>query len=154
MAPSPQSAPEAPPYRIAFFYGPEPVEDLPGFLRCTFNVKKRSWKGGVQIAVEVDERQVAHARDAVGFETWLKRILSTLLDGERADFENRARDLFVQHLCALKLDLAIEAGLKQESGRVAAEAFTRELDAVVPKRKDRLISGILAELDVAGYGGS
>ena len=103
--------------------------------------------------MEVDERQVTHARDAAGFETWLKRILPTLLDGERADFENRGRDLFVQHLCALKLDLAIEAGLKQESGRVAAEAFTRELDAVVPKRRDRLISGILAELDVAGYGG-
>lgn len=151
MTPSPQSAPEAPPYRITLFYGPEPVEDRPGFLCCTFNVKKRSWKGGVQIAVEVDERQVTQARDTVGFETWLKRILSTLLDGEQADFENRARDLFVQHLCALKLDLAIEAGLQQESSRVVAEAFMRELDAAVPKRKDRLISGIRAELDVAGH---
>ena len=64
-----------------------------------------------------------------------------------------ARDLFVQHLCALKLDLAIEAGLQQENRRVTAEAFARELDAAVPAHKDRLLSNILAELDVAGYGG-
>lgn len=153
MAPTPQSVPGTPQYRITFFYGPEPVEDRPGLLCCTFNVKKRSWKGGVQIAVEVDERQVAHARDAVGFEAWLTRILATLLDAERSDYDSRARDLFTQHLCALKLDLAIEAGLQQESSRVAAEAFTKELAAAVPRRKDRLISGILAELDLAGYGG-
>lgn len=153
MAPSPQAAPEVPQYRITFFYGPEPAEDRPGLLSCTFNVKKRSWKGGVQIAVEVEERQVARARDTAGFESWLKRLLSTLLDGERADFESRARDLFVQHLCALKLDLAIEAGLRQENSRVTAESFVRELDAAVPARKDRLFAAILTELDVAGYGG-
>jgi hypothetical protein len=107
----------------------------------------------VQIAIEVDERQVAKARDAVGFEAWVARILSTLLDAERSDYDSRARDLFTQHLCALKLDLAIEAGLQQESSRVAAGAFTRELDEAVPQRKDRLISNILTELDLAGYGG-
>jgi hypothetical protein len=153
MAPSPQSAPELPQYRITFFYGPAPVEGRPGLLCCTFNVKKRSWKGGVQIAIEVDERQVAKARDAVGFEAWVARILATLLDAERSDYDSRARDLFTQHLCALKLDLAIEAGLQQESSRVAAGAFTRELDEAVPQRKDRLISNILTELDLAGYGG-
>lgn len=153
MTPSPQSAPELPHYRITFFYGPEPVESRPGLLCCTFNVKKRSWKGGVQIAVEVDERQIIRARDTVGFEAWVARILATVLDGERADYDSRARDLFTQHLCALKLDLAIEAGLQQESSRIAADAFAGELDAAVPQRKDRLISNILAELDLAGYGG-
>lgn len=153
MAPTPQPAPDIPQYRITFFYGPEPIEGRPDLLCCTFNVKKRSWKGGVQIAVEVDERQVARARDAVGFEAWVVRILATLLDAERSDYDSRARDLFTQHLCALKLDLAIEAGLQQESSHVAADAFTRELDAAVPQRKDRLISNILAELDLAGYGG-
>jgi hypothetical protein len=154
MAPSPQSAPDVPHYRITFFYGPEPAGDRPGLLCCTFNVKKRSWKGGVQIAVEVEEDQAARARQTVGFEAWLAKILSTLLDGERADFESRARDLFVQHLCALKLDLAIEAGLQQENSRVPGGAFMKELDAAVPKRRDRLLSNILAELDVAGYGGA
>jgi hypothetical protein len=151
MTPSPQSAPEPPHYRITFFYGPEPVESRPGLVRCTFNVKKRSWKGGVQVAVEMDERQVARARDAVGFEAWIARILATVLDAERSDYDSRARDLFTQHLCALKLDLAIEAGLQQESSRVAADAFTRELDAALPHCKDRLLSNILAELDLAGY---
>jgi hypothetical protein len=154
MAPSPQSAPDVPHYRITFFYGPEPAGDRPGLLCCTFNVKKRSWKGGVQIAVEVEEDQAARARQTVGFEAWLAKILSTLLDGERADFESRARDLFVQHLCALKLDLAIEAGLQQENSRVPGGAFMKELDAAVPKHRDRLLSNILAELDVAGYGGA
>jgi hypothetical protein len=152
-APSPQSAPEVPQYRITLFYGPEPVEDRPGVLCCTFNVKKRSWKGGVQVAVEMEERQVARARDLIGFEAWLAKILSTLLDGERADFESRARDLFTQHLCALKLDLAIEAGLQQENIRLSAEAFMQELDAAVPTHKKRLLANIMAELDLSGYGG-
>jgi hypothetical protein len=129
------------------------VEDRPGILCCTFNVKKRSWKGGVQIAVEMDERQVARAQDATGFEPWVRRITATLLDAERADYEGRARDLFVQHLCGLKLDLAIDAGLQQENRRIPAEAFARELDEAAPARKDRLLAAILAELDVAGYGG-
>lgn len=150
MTASPQSAPGVPPYRITLFYGPEPVEDRPGLLGCTFNVKKRSWKGGVQVAVEVAEGQVARARDAVGFEAWLERLLSTLLDAERSDYEGRARDLFVQHLCALKLDLAIGAGLKQEHGRVAGEVFEGELDAALPAHRDRLLAQILAELDLSG----
>ncbi len=153
MAPSPQSAPEVPRYRITLFYGPEQVDNRPDLLGCTFNVKKRSWKGGVQIAVEVEERQVARARDMIGFEAWLTRLLSTLLDAERSDYESRARDLFTQRLCALKLDLAIEAGLQQANSRVSSETFMKELDAAVPKHKDRLISNILAELDLAGYGG-
>jgi len=150
MAPSPQSVPEVPQYRITLFYGPEPVDNRLDLLCCTFNVKKRSWKGGVQIAVEVEERQIARARNTIGFEAWLKRILSTLLDAERSDYDSRARDLFTQHLCALKLDLAIEAGLQQENSRVSAEAFMKELDEALPTHKDRLLSNILAELDLAG----
>lgn len=153
MASSPQSAPDVPPYRVTFFYGPEPVEGRPGIVCCTFNVKKRSWKGGVQIAVEVEEQRIAWARETVGFEPWLARILSTLLDAERAEYDNRARELFVQHLCALKLDLAIEAGLKQESGRLAAESLGPQLDAAVPAHRDRLLAAILAELDLSGHGG-
>jgi hypothetical protein len=148
-----RSAPEAPQYRITFFYGPAPAEDRPACLCCTFNVKKRSWKGGVQVAVEVDERQVARAQVVTGFEPWVRRIGATLLDAERADYESRARDLFVQHLCGLKLDLAIESGLQQENRRIAAEAFVRELDEAAPMRKERLLAAILTELDLPGYGG-
>lgn len=148
MASFPQTAPEVPQYRITFFYGPEPVENRPGLLCCTFNVKKRSWKGGVQVAVEVEEEQVARTRDITGFEAWLTRLLATLPDAERSDYESRTRDLFVQHLCALKLDLAIEAGVQQENSRVAAGAFVNELDAAVPRHKGRLLANILAELDL------
>jgi len=153
MAPSPQSAPEVPQYRITLFYGPEQVDNRLDLLCCTFNVKKRSWKGGVQIAVEVEERQVARARDMIGFEAWLTRLLSTLLDAERSDYESRARDLFTQHLCALKLDLAIEAGLQQESSRVSSGTLMKELDMALPAHKKRLLANILAELDLSGYGG-
>ena len=154
MAPSPQSAPDVPQYRITLFYGPAPSDNRPGTLGCTFNVKKRSWKGGVQITVEVEEAQVARARQAVGFERWLQRMLSTLLDAERADYESRAGDLFVQQLCALKLDCAIAAGLQQENGRLAAEVFVKELDDSVAHQAPALLKNILAELDLASYGGA
>ncbi len=154
MTPSPQSAPDVPPYRITFFYGPEPVAHRPGLLGCTFNVKKRSWKGGVQVAVEMEESQAARAREAVGFEAWLQRLLATQLDAERSEYESRARDLFVQQLCALKLSLAIDAGLRQEHSRVDGERFARELDAALPEHKERLLANILAELDVSGDGGA
>ncbi len=153
MAPIPQSAPDVPPYRITFFYGPEPVEHRPGLLGCTFNVKKRSWKGGVQVVVELEESQAARVRDTTGFEAWLNRLLATLPDAERSEYESRARDLFVQQLCALKLGLAIEAGLQQEHSRVAAEKFAQELHAALPAHKERLLANILAELDVSGYAG-
>lgn len=152
MTSSPQAAPEVPQYRITLFYGPEPVEDLPGIFRCTFNVKKRSWKGGVQVAVEVEAAQVARAKQAVGFGGWREKILSTLLDGERADYESRADDLFVQQLCAVKLDCAIAVGLQQESRRLAAGSFTQELEAAVPIRKDGMLQRIRSELDLSGYG--
>ena len=44
--------PELPQYRVTLFFGPEPVKARPSRVCCVFNVKKRSWKGGVQIAVE------------------------------------------------------------------------------------------------------
>jgi hypothetical protein len=153
MTSSPQSAPEVPRYRITLFYGPEPVGDRPGILCCTFNVKKRSWKGGVQIAVEVEAAQVARAKQVAQFERWRGKILSTLLDGERADYENRADDLFVQQLCAVKLDCAIEAGIKQESCRLAAGSFAQELEAAVPVRTDEMLHRILTELDLSTCGG-
>ena len=84
MTPSPQSAHDVPPYRITLFYGPEPVDNRPDLLCCTFNVKKRSWKGGVQIAVEVEAAQVVRAKQTAQFERWRENILSTLLDAERA----------------------------------------------------------------------
>ena len=50
-------------YRVTFFFGPEAVEERPDHLRCVFNVKKRSWKGGVQVAVDVARRHLDRARE-------------------------------------------------------------------------------------------
>ncbi|MDE3243105.1 MAG: hypothetical protein KGO52_10340 [Nitrospirota bacterium] len=145
---SSQPIPELPPYRITLFYGPEPVEAHPSRLACVFNVKKRSWKGGVQVAVELDEAQVANAKHVLAFEPWLRKALVSVAENERPDYANRAQELLVQGLSALKLDLAIEAGLQQENGRVASDVFVDELNRAVTQQADRLKSQILAELDL------
>jgi hypothetical protein len=145
---SSQPIPELPPYRITLFYGPEPVEAHPSRVACVFNVKKRSWKGGVQVAVEVDEAQAAHARAALAFEPWLHKVLTSVAEDERPDYASRAQELFVQGLCALKLDLAIDAGIQQENDRIVAEAFASELDHAVEQQAGRLKAQILAELDL------
>ncbi|MCI0568112.1 MAG: hypothetical protein L0Z52_07980 [Acidobacteria bacterium] len=152
MAPSMSSvpSPQSPPYRITLFYGPEPVEGDPVRLSCVFNVKKRSWKGGIQVAVELDEGQVARARQTMGFEEWMRAALAGIPEQERADYADRAQDLFVQGLCALKLDLAIEAGLQQANCSIEADALTGELDRAIAQQEDRLKSQILTELDISG----
>lgn len=146
---SSQPIPELPPYRITLFYGPEPVEAHPSRVACVFNVKKRSWKGGVQVAVELDEAQAARARQALDFEPWLLRALASVAGAERPAYESRAQELLIQGLCSLKLDLTIDAGIQQENGRVSAEAFVSELDRAVAAQANRIKAQVLVELDLA-----
>ncbi len=61
--------PELPQYRVTLFFGPQPVKATPSRVCCVFNVKKRSWKGGVQIAVELEEDQLARARQMMSVMT-------------------------------------------------------------------------------------
>ncbi len=140
--------PQTPQYRITLFYGPDPVEGMPPRLSCVFNVKKRSWKSGIQVAVELTEEQLTRARQAVGLEPWLTEILATLPEDERGNYESRARDVFVQGLCSLKLHLAIEAGLPQESRSLTVDELVPDLDGAVSKQADQLQSQILSELDL------
>lgn len=142
--------PQLPLFRITLFYGPEPGKSRPSCLRCVFNVKKRSWKGGVQVTVEVGESQLAAARRAVGFEDWLKGVLADLPEDERQDYESRASDLFVQAVCAMKLDLAIEGGIRQDNASIASETLMSELDQAVSAQADRIKAAILTDLDVRG----
>jgi len=146
---SPVPTPQLPPYRITLFYGPEPVEGRPSRVSCVFNVKKRSWKAGVQVAIELDERQLANARRVSGFEVWLQEVLAAVPEADRAGYEGRAGDLFVQGVCALKLDLAIEAGLRQENQSIQADALVSELDGEIVEQAERLKSQIRADLDLA-----
>ncbi len=142
-------APQLPLYRVTLFYGPEPAEGQPPRLCCVFNVKKRSWKGGVQITVEVEEGQLDRLRVALGFDAWLQGVLAGRPEADRDDYVTRARDAFVQAICARKLDLALEAGLPQENGRLPAEALTAELERAILGAPERIMTHVLTELDLA-----
>lgn len=143
------SRPETPRYRISLFYGPDAPEGSPPRQTCVFNVKKRSWRTGVQVAVEVTDELVAHAKGVTDFPGWLLTVLSTVPDDERAEYCTRAEDLFVQALCDLKLDLAIQDGLAQENQTLGPDALIEEVARALPSQGQRLRSRILAELDVA-----
>ncbi len=140
--------PEVPPYRITLFYGPEPVEGKPDVVHCVFNVKKRSWKGGVQVSVELDDRQVARARDLVVFEGWLDDRLAALGSEEREDTRRRAHDCFVQALCAQKLDLAIAKGIMQENHTIPAAAHAADFEARLREHRSTVTRYVADELDL------
>ena len=103
----------------------------------------------MQVAVEVTEDQVCNAGQTAEFEPLLKRILASIPPEEQRDYETRAHELFIPGICALKLDLAIEEGLPQENGALAADQLVRELESATPEQADRLKSQILTELDLS-----
>ena len=65
-----------------------------------------------------------------------------------AEYEQRARDLFTQQACRVKLDLAIASGIKQENQTVAAETLLEALDRAVVEKADAIRQAILTELDL------
>ena len=141
-------APQSPLFRITLFYGPEPLPGAPPRYSCVFNVKKRSWKAGVQVAVEVPRSQVERLRDALDLEHWINDLVSTVSADERSEYEMRARDLFVKELCSLKLTLGLEAHVKQENTSLPPDCLAEELERSVTESGDRLKSVIMAELDL------
>ncbi|HEV8540174.1 MAG TPA: hypothetical protein VGQ60_03340 [Nitrospiraceae bacterium] len=141
--------PELPSYRITLFYGPESVQGRAGIQNCVFNVKKRSWKAGIQVAVEVAGDHLDRVRARLGFESWLEKLVAGLEAADRPSYMRRADELLVQGVCALKLDLAIEAGIAQENQRLDSQAFIEQLDERLPQEGHRIKSHIMAELDLA-----
>ena len=107
-------SPKVPQYRMTLFYGPEWDESDSEVLYCVFNVKKRSWKGGVQIVVEITQAQLSQIQEAFNFDQWLRKSLKHLPEIERQDYLGRGQDIFVQQICLLKLQLAINVGITQE----------------------------------------
>ena len=148
------SPPQVPSYRITLFYGPELVETTPKTSQCVFNVKKRSWKGGVQIVVMIEEAQLARLGSMVNFDDWLEPILGQVSQIERADYLLRAHDIFVQQICYLKLQLVIQHGIRQENANVGSELFVQELDDAMAIEVDQLKSQVLKELDLEEVGNS
>jgi len=143
--------PQVPAFRITLFYGPEVVEAVPKVVQCVFNVKKRSWKGGVQIVVALLESQVIHLSHSIHFEEWVKTVLSGVSEGERPDYIQRAYDLLGQQICAMKLQLAIQNGMAQENACVGTERFVEELNEVVLKDANKVKNNIVTEMDVQAW---
>lgn len=140
--------PSLPQYRVTLFYGPDAVDGLDARVSCVFNVKKRSWKAGVQIAVELLLSQVRRLREALDFDAWLTMVTASLSEAEREAYRLRGEDVFVQEVCAVKLRLALAEDVRQENATVAGPRYIGELDRVVIRDAARIKSKILAELDL------
>ena len=102
----------------------------------------------MQVTVEIFEEQLERLRSTTAFEPWVKSLMESVPNDEQKDYEERARDLFVQMVCALKLDLAIERGIGQENQVLAAKDLLGELDQLTMLRKDKIQSQIVSELDL------
>ena len=135
-------------FRVTFFFGPDNVPQRPGVLVCVFNVKKRSWKGGVQVGIEITQAQLDRLADQAQVGELVEMIRAKVEPDNFADYAQRVRDLFAQQVCWAKLDLAIAAGIGQENQTIPAEALTQELDRALPAKADGIRQAILTELDL------
>ena len=142
------SSPRVPTYRITLFYGPESNDTIPRTLRCVFNVKKRSWKGGVQIVVVIEESQLIRVGKSLQFDDWLSEILSHVSHLEHSDYTVRAHDLLAQQVCYLKLQLAIQQGIQQENAQLDGRMLLQELEEAIPHEGKNIKDQILVELDI------
>lgn len=144
-----EHAPEPSQFRVTLFVGPQPVKGKPFTFSCVFNVKKRSWKGGVQVAVDIAQSQIDRFNTDVDFSHWLTLALADLAATDRAFQEERAHELFIQAVCWCKLDLALQSGITQENQCFAADTWAAEFRETVIKRTNFITSYIAAELDLA-----
>ena len=141
-------APEPSQFRLTLFVGPQPVKGRPFTYSCVFNVKKRSWKGGIQVDVAITQDQIDRLSTDVDFSSWLARALTDLPDDDRSTYQERARELFIQAVCWCKLDLALQSGITQENQRLADDTWIAEVRAAVKSRRSFIISHVGSELDL------
>jgi hypothetical protein len=143
-----EPAPEPSQFRVTLFVGPQPVEGKPFTSSCVFNVKKRSWKGGIQVAVVITQRQIDTLSTDVDFSRWLTLALVDLADEDRLSHQKRAHELFIQAVCWCKLDLALQSGITQENQCLADDTGIPEVRDIVNKRTNFITSYIASELDL------
>ncbi len=60
--------------------------------------------------------------------------------------------MFIQQLCALKLELLLEQGLTQENQRIPTESHYNDLNQAVVARDEQLKAAIATELDIEDDG--
>ena len=145
---STSSSPQIPRYRTTLFFGPEAHETNPNIFYCVFNVKKRSWKGGIQLVVEIAQPQASHCKQILQLETWLRSILRHLPQEDYDEYFQRGQDLFLQCLCQEKLQLAMEGGLRQETTLLPHDVLSQELEEAILQNGHTLKETLFAELDV------
>jgi hypothetical protein len=143
-----EHAPEPSQFRVTLFVGPQPVEGIPFTSSCVFNVKKRSWKGGIQVAVDITQSQIDRLSTDVDFSRWLAQALIDLSDEDRLSHQKRAHELFIQAVCWCKLDLALQSGIAQENQCLADDTGVAEVRDAVIKRTNFITSYIVSELDL------
>jgi hypothetical protein len=136
------------PFRVTLFFGPERAGNREDNVRCVFNVKRRSWKGGVQVSVDISHSQLQRIRSICGFAAWSADSLKGTSAEERAMLLQRMEDAFTQSVCARKLDLALASGIDQRSQTIAAETWVHELDGIADKDGKEILSSLHAELDL------
>ena len=143
-----EPAPEPSQFRVTLFVGPQLVEGKPFTSSCVFNVKKRSWKGGIQVAVVITRGQIDTLSTDVDFSRWLALALADLADEDRLSHQKRAHELFIQAVCWCKLDLALQSGITQENQCLADDTWISEVRDTVIKRTNFITSYIASELDL------
>ncbi|MBA5866604.1 MAG: hypothetical protein GDA67_07920 [Nitrospira sp. CR1.3] len=135
-------------YRVTLFFGPEQVQGKPCTHACVFNVKKRSWKGGVQVAVEITDAQIESSRATTDFNRWIAEALIEVPTEERAAQTERAGELFVQAVCRCRLDQLLQFGITQENQCLSPDTGTAEWKETVSRRIDFITSYVSTELDL------
>ena len=124
------------------------MNGTPFTYSCVFNVKKRSWKGGIQVAVDLTKNQIELLNTDIGLSRWLAQALLDLTEEDRASHEERAHELFIQAVCWCKLDLALQTGITQDNQCLAADRWVAELRESVTRRTNFITSYIATELDL------
>lgn len=139
---------DVPAFRVTLFFGPEPVEGNADAVVCVFNVKKRSWKAGIQVAVEIGTSQLTALRRTMALNDRLTASLKAVDLHEVSHYQERVVDVFAQALCRCKLDLRLRSGLAQENQRMEADELMDELHEEVCARTEEILVSILSELDL------
>jgi hypothetical protein len=143
-----EHAPEPSQFRVTLFVGPQPVEGRPFTSSCVFNVKKRSWKGGIQVAVDISQSQIETLSAELDFSRWIAKALNDLSAEDRVSREERAHELLIQAICWCKLDLVLQSGITQENQCLADDKWVTEVRDTVIRRTNFITSYIASELDL------
>ena len=143
-----EHAPALSQFRVTLFVGPQPMEERPSTYSCVFNVKKRSWKGGIQVAVVLTQRDIDHLSTDIDFLHWLTLALVDLTEEDRLSYQERAHELFIEAVCWCKLDLALQAGITQENQCLSDDTEIADVRNAVINRRNFITSYVASELDL------